>query len=94
MVDKRCWKIRSSLLFGNEHPASSGKLWASETIWIGGGGAPARRSLSCKIRYRQADQPCTVESGENGLTVTFDHPRGQSHQGNGGVYRARYSVAA
>ena len=71
---------------GNEHPALFRQtLTASETIWISGD-TPAFPLRCQKIRYRQADQPGTVESGENQLTVTFDQPQRAITPAIGGVH--------
>jgi tRNA-uridine 2-sulfurtransferase len=61
---------------GDKHPALyCDSLTACELSWIG---TPPLTPFSChaKIRYRQADQPCTLQSIDNGLaTVTFPKPQ-------------------
>ena len=76
VVDKRLPDNTLIVAQGNEHPALFRQtLTASETIWISGETPALPLRCHAKIRYRQADQPCTVESGEDGLTVTFDQPQ-------------------
>jgi tRNA-specific 2-thiouridylase len=62
---------------GHDHPwlfASS--LQAEQLSWVSGE-APARgRRLAAKVRYRQADQPCTVtEIGAGRIDIRFDEPQ-------------------
>lgn len=46
---------------GTDHPALlAGGLRASQLNWIAGEAPAAPFSCSAKIRYRQADQPCTI----------------------------------
>ena len=61
---------------GDEHPALYSRgLTAIAPHWIAGT-PPAKRRLSAKARYRQADQPCTiVDVNESGLRVEFDAPQ-------------------
>lgn len=63
---------------GTRHPALfADTLTATESTWI------AKSPLSdlpfrctAKIRYRQNDQPCTIEANENGrLHISFDIPQ-------------------
>jgi tRNA-specific 2-thiouridylase len=66
---------------GREHPLLyAERLTATDPHFIGAPpkawavGAPWR--CRAKIRYRQADQPCTVQRcAEQSLTVTFDEPQ-------------------
>ena len=46
-------------------------LFASEIFWISG--SPPQLPLNChaKVRYRQADQACTLEPFEGGYRVIF-----------------------
>lgn len=61
---------------GNSHPLLfTDQIDAANCNWIGD--AP-RLPLRCqaKVRYRQPDQDCTVNTGSNGgLSVVFDHPQ-------------------
>ena len=62
---------------GANHPALfSSNLKAFELSWVSPKGAP-KLPFNCtsKIRYRQADHPCKVESiDEESLSVTFEQP--------------------
>ncbi len=62
---------------GRDHPALfHRRLRASSLHWIAG--EPPARPLICaaKIRYRQSDQPCTLETlGEHGAEVCFAEPQ-------------------
>jgi tRNA-specific 2-thiouridylase len=54
----------------------SDSLDASTVHWIAG--APPKREFRsmAKVRYRQADQPCSVAVDDaNQVRVTFDHPQ-------------------
>jgi len=66
---------------GGDHPLllSSG-LTATAVHWIGPAPAAWRSggafACSAKVRYRQADQACTLtRTGEESLAVTFDRPQ-------------------
>ena len=62
---------------GNEHPLLySSALHCPSVYWIND--APAELPLRCKakVRYRQTDQACELQAGENGsYRVCFDHPQ-------------------
>jgi tRNA-specific 2-thiouridylase len=61
---------------GNEHPALfKSTLSTSDIYWIAG--EPPTLPLQCaaKVRYRQADQNCTVSAEGDGLRVIFDSPQ-------------------
>jgi tRNA-specific 2-thiouridylase len=60
---------------GDHHPALfRQRLKASEVNWLADVTFPLR--CTAKIRYRQPDQPCTVEQGPDGrLHVLFDEPQ-------------------
>ena len=63
---------------GNTDLLLSDSLVASNASWINGPPAELAGGLRCmtKIRYRQADQACTVENGpDNTLLVRFDTPQ-------------------
>lgn len=61
---------------GEHHPALyCDSLTAGELTWIA---SPPQLpfTCSCKIRYRQPDQPCIIQSIENGIaTVDFPEPQ-------------------
>ncbi len=64
---------------GERHPALySETLTATEATWVGS--APVELPLKCraKVRYRQADQGCTIttiDSQSGRITVQFDEPQ-------------------
>ena len=63
---------------GNDHPALlSATLWCSEVHWIDGEGPTLPFTCMAKCRYRQADQPCRVDSAGDagGIKVTFEQPQ-------------------
>lgn len=62
---------------GDDHPALySDSLTASELSWISKQPPQLPYKCQAKIRYRQADQPCLIESIENGVAkVTFGVPQ-------------------
>ena len=61
---------------GHDHPALlASALFADAAHWIAG--EPPALPLQCqaKTRYRQADQPCSVQAADNGeLLVQFKQP--------------------
>ena len=61
---------------GNEHPLLfSGALLASEIYWVNPIDLSTPRRLTAKVRYRQSDQPCTLEKTATGYRATFDDPQ-------------------
>ena len=63
---------------GSTDRLMSWSLNATEPSWIGAlpAGLGNGVRLAAKVRYRQADQPCTVVSKANGsLEVSFDEPQ-------------------
>ena len=62
---------------GSDHPALfSSALRCNEIHWIGDYPPPASVQLSAKIRYRQADQRCTLQGDtDSGYRVTFERPQ-------------------
>lgn len=79
-------------------------LSASQLCWVSDETPELPFSCKAKIRYRQADQSCIIQSSENGaITVSFDHAQraitpGQSivfYQGNiclgGGIIDTMYN---
>ncbi|KWU49416.1 tRNA 2-thiouridine(34) synthase MnmA [Pseudomonas palleroniana] len=61
---------------GNEHPLLfSGALLASEIYWVNPIDLSTPRRLTAKVRYRQSDQPCTMEKTANGYRAIFDDPQ-------------------
>ena len=61
---------------GNDNPALfADSLYASELFWIRGEAPALPLRCTAKVRYRQPDQWCTVESTADGFTVIFDEPQ-------------------
>jgi tRNA-specific 2-thiouridylase len=62
---------------GHDHPwLFSGRLLARQLSWVSGRAPETDRKLTARVRYRQADQACTVrEAGENRLVLDFDQPQ-------------------
>lgn len=62
---------------GHDHPwLQSTALEASNLAWVTGCAPSPGARLAAKVRYRQADQGCTVAgiAGDR-MTVEFDHPQ-------------------
>ena len=61
---------------GNDHPwLFSRALLASEIYWVNQIELSAPLKLTAKVRYRQADQSCTLERTDNGYRAVFDEPQ-------------------
>jgi tRNA-specific 2-thiouridylase len=61
---------------GNEHPwLFSRALLASEIYWVNEIDLTTPRQLTAKVRYRQADQRCTLERTASGYRATFEEPQ-------------------
>ncbi len=90
VVDKDLQNNRLIVAQGSEHPALyRHALMASRAHWIAG--TPPALPLRCraKVRYRQADQPCTLyPHGETGLKVIFDAPQRAITPGQSVVFYA------
>jgi tRNA-specific 2-thiouridylase len=61
---------------GNDHPwLFSRALLASDIYWVNPIDLSQPRKLTAKVRYRQSDQPCTLEKTATGYRATFDDPQ-------------------
>lgn len=61
---------------GNQHPwLFSRSLVAGQVNWINPLQIDRPRQLHAKVRYRQADQRCTLEARGDGYLVTFAEPQ-------------------
>ncbi|WP_027853701.1 tRNA 2-thiouridine(34) synthase MnmA [Marinobacterium litorale] len=61
---------------GTDHPLLfSDSLTCSEIFWISGEQPKLPLRCKAKVRYRQADQSCTLVPDHNGYRVEFDQPQ-------------------
>jgi len=62
---------------GTDHPLLfNNRLIAQQTHWINGVPPAYQFQCTAKVRYRQADQVCTVDvAGDGKLTVVFNEPQ-------------------
>ena len=61
---------------GNDHPALfKSSLFTGEILWIAGSEPELPLACSAKVRYRQADQPCTVRCDAGVYRVDFEQPQ-------------------
>ncbi len=61
---------------GNDHPALfKSTLFSREILWIAGSEPVLPLACSAKVRYRQADQSCTLSREGEGYRVDFDQPQ-------------------
>ena len=61
---------------GNNHPwLFSSALLASDIYWVNPPEFADARRLTAKVRYRQADQACTLERTAGGYRAVFDEPQ-------------------
>jgi tRNA-specific 2-thiouridylase len=62
---------------GNDHPALfSSTLFADRIFWVAGSEPSLPLRCTAKVRYRQADQACTLERAPDGrYKVDFDTPQ-------------------
>nr|WP_129648355.1 tRNA 2-thiouridine(34) synthase MnmA [Peristeroidobacter agariperforans] len=62
---------------GHDHPAMQRtEAWASQLAWVAGSPPAQRFDCTAKVRYRQPDQPCSVEVlADGGVHVRFHQPQ-------------------
>ena len=62
---------------GNDHPALfKSSLLAGEIYWVADEAPPLPLACAAKVRYRQADQACTLSRfGDAGYQIQFEHPQ-------------------
>ena len=77
VVDKDLARNALIVAQGSEHPALYHRaLGCGQLHWIGPPPAPTPRRLHAKIRYRQADQACTLLAAPGGRwRVEFEQPQ-------------------
>ncbi|MFT7288845.1 MAG: tRNA-specific 2-thiouridylase [Halieaceae bacterium] len=74
---------------GNEHPALySHELQASEILWISGSAPAFPLRCAAKVRYRQADQQCTLYADHDRYRVRFEEPQRAVTPGQSVVFYA------
>ena len=60
---------------GNDHPALfCRQMHVNDICWIGSP-PPLPGRLKVKVRYRQADQDCTLTTAQDGYAIAFDQPQ-------------------
>ncbi len=61
---------------GNDHPALfASELSTGEVYWVAGQAPATPLRCHAKVRYRQADQPCTLLTSDTGYRVVFEQPQ-------------------
>ena len=76
VVDKRLDDNTLIVAQGAEHPALFRQsLQVNRIFWVAGEAPALPLRCTAKIRYRQADQACTVIATENGFRVDFEVPQ-------------------
>ncbi len=62
---------------GHDHPAMQrSEAWGSQLAWVAGEPPAQRFECTAKVRYRQADQACSVEVlADGGVHVRFHQPQ-------------------
>ena len=86
VVDKNLKKNKLIVAQGHEHP----DLFHSQVIvedlhWISDY-TPSSNELNAKIRYRQKDQPCSVNISNGTANVTFEKPQFAVTPGQAAVF--------
>lgn len=87
IVDKDLSRNVLIVAQGNQHPhLFTSTLYVEQLQWIAG--SPPQLPLRChaKIRYRQADQACTVSVTDGGIQVDFDQPQRAAAPGQSVVF--------
>lgn len=72
---------------GTDHPALfTNRMTLSHIHWISGVTPDLPVQLSCKHRYRQPDQDCTIQADSDGYQVVFTHPQRAITPGQSAVF--------
>lgn len=67
---------RNEVVLGTNEELFKCELTASEMNWLSGSAPAGDLRCSAKIRYRHAEQPCTVTPvGEDRISLVFDEPQ-------------------
>tara|TARA_R110002110_G_scaffold166675_1_gene367454 strand:- start:13120 stop:14214 length:1095 start_codon:yes stop_codon:yes gene_type:complete len=76
VIDKQLGSNTLLVAQGNNHPALfKSTLTTSDAYWVSGEAPSLPFRCSAKVRYRQADQSCSVSASDGGYTVVFDEPQ-------------------
>ena len=76
VADKDLDRNELLVVQGNDHPALLKRtLNSGRPCWVAGEPPPLPLTCHARIRYRQADQTCTVAASGDGLRVDFDRPQ-------------------
>ena len=72
--------VTHNILYVDQDTASpflhSTRLWSETAHWVAGDPPAASFECTAQTRYRQVDEPCSVEVAEDGtLSVTFSRPQ-------------------
>jgi tRNA-uridine 2-sulfurtransferase len=74
---------------GNDHPALFKRsLRAGEVYWVSGSAPTLPLDCKAKVRYRQADQACTIQADDEGYRVDFEQPQRAVTPGQSVVFYA------
>jgi len=72
---------------GTDHPALfTNRMTLSHIHWVSGAAPTLPAQLTCKHRYRQPDQVCTISSDDNGYSVVFEEPQRAITPGQSAVF--------
>ncbi|PTY36554.1 tRNA 2-thiouridine(34) synthase MnmA [Saccharospirillum sp. MSK14-1] len=72
---------------GTDHPALfTDRMTLSHIHWVSGSAPTMPTQLTCKHRYRQPDQDCTVTADGDGYRVVFDQPQRAITPGQSAVF--------
>ena len=87
VVDKDLERNVLLVAQGNEHPALfKSSLYCSELLWVSGEAPDLPLECCAKVRYRQADQGCTLSPVDDGFRVDFDQPQRAITPGQSAVF--------
>ena len=76
VVDKDVAENTLIVAQGNDHPALfRTQLHAADVLWVSGEAPDMPFECSAKIRYRQADQACSIKTEGDRIAVTFETPQ-------------------
>ncbi|TXS92891.1 tRNA 2-thiouridine(34) synthase MnmA [Parahaliea maris] len=89
VVDKDLERNVLLVAQGNDHPALfKSTLYTGAIYWVAGSAPALPAQLTAKVRYRQADQACTLHRDGEGYRVEFDTPQRAITPGQSVVFYA------